>query len=38
MKTFWLGFIVATTLWVGVMSLIEIPEYTIIHKNTGVCT
>jgi hypothetical protein len=38
MKQFWLGFLAATAIWLGAMSFIEIPEYTIIHRTQAVCT
>jgi hypothetical protein len=38
MKQFWLGIVVATVIWVGILSMIEIPEYTIIHNTRAVCT
>ena len=38
MKQFGLGIAVATIIWVVALSLIEIPEYTIIHRTQAVCT
>jgi hypothetical protein len=37
MKQFWIGFIAATISWAAVINyLIEIPEYTVIHRT--ICT
>jgi len=38
MKQFWFGVAVATVVWGVALSLIEIPEYTIIHRTQAVCT
>jgi hypothetical protein len=38
MKNFGLGFVIATAIWAGILSMIEIPEYTIIHNTRAVCT
>lgn len=38
MKNFLLGFVVATAICAGILSLVEIPEYTIIHHTRAVCT
>lgn len=38
MKQFTWGFIVATLLWIVLLSIVTIPEYTITHRTTGVCT
>jgi hypothetical protein len=29
-KSFWIGFLISTVLWIGLLSLITIPEYTIV--------
>lgn len=38
MKNFILGVVVATAICAGILSLVEIPEYTIIHHTRAVCT
>ena len=38
MKKFLLGFLAATMLWAGMLGMIEIPEYTVIHRTQAVCT
>ena len=37
MKQFIYGVVVTTTVWLFLLSKIEIPEYTIIHKNETNC-
>ena len=32
MTKFMLGFVVATTVWIAVLSTVNIPEYTVMHR------
>lgn len=38
MKMFWLGIATATIMFGVALSLVEIPEYTIIHRTQAICT
>jgi len=38
MKNFWLGIATATIIFGVALSIVQIPEYTIIHRTQAICT